>query len=94
MSDEKNVPFKTHNIIMENRKKLSVSGVTDVDNFDEKEILLYTQIGELTVTGKNLHINLVSIETGEMSIEGDIWSLIYGDKDRKGPVSLLGKLFR
>lgn len=93
MADEKNLR-KTHNIIMENRKTLSVSGVTDVDNFDEKEILLYTQLGELTVTGRNLHVNSMSIETGEMTIEGDIWALNYGDKDRKGPVSFIGKLFR
>ena len=91
---EENTIRKNHNIIMENRKTLSISGVTDVDNFDEKEILLYTQLGELTVTGKNLHVNSMSVETGEMSIEGDIWGINYGDKDRKGPVSFLGKLFR
>ena len=51
-NEEKNL---THNIIMENRKTLSISGVTDVDNFDEKTILLYTQMGELTVQGKGLH---------------------------------------
>ena len=47
MNDEKTTR-QIHNIIMENRKSLSISGVTDVDNFDEKEILLYTQMGELT----------------------------------------------
>ncbi len=93
MNDEKTTR-QVHNIIMENRKSLSISGVTDVDNFDEKEILLYTQMGELTVSGRNLHVNSISVETGDMTIEGDIWSLCYGDKDRKGPVSFIGKLFR
>ena len=93
MTDDK-IIRKAHNIIMENRNTLSVSGVTAVDNFDEKEILIYTQLGELTVTGKNLHVNSMSIETGEMTVEGDIWGLNYGDKDRKGPVSFIGKLFR
>lgn len=95
MADEKK--FKTspvHNVIMENRKTISVSGVTDVDNFDEKTILLYTQMGELSVTGKNLHVNSMSIETGEMTIEGDIYSLIYGDKDKHSPMSFFGRLFR
>ncbi|MBE6841281.1 MAG: sporulation protein YabP [Ruminococcus sp.] len=91
---EENITGKSHNIIMENRKTLSISGVTDVDNFDEKEILLYTQSGELTVSGKNLHVNSMSVETGEMIIEGDIWALNYGDKDRKSPVSFIRKLFR
>lgn len=83
-----------HTVILEGRKALSISGVTDVDSFDEREIRLYTKLGELTVTGKDLHINAVSIETGNMTVEGDIWSLQYGDRDKQNAVSLLGKLFR
>ena len=89
-----NAVQKPHNIILENRKNLSISGVTDVDNFDEKTIVLYTQMGELTIHGKNLHVNSMSVETGEMTIDGDIWALNYGDKDKKGTLSFLGKLFR
>ena len=85
---------KPHNIILENRKNLTISGVTDVDNFDEKNIVLYTQMGELTIHGKNLHVNSMSVETGDMTIDGDIWALTYGDKDRRGTLSILGKLFR
>lgn len=85
---------KIHNVIMEGRRRINISGVTDVDNFDEKTILIYTHMGELTVQGKNLRVNSVSVDTGEMEIEGDIWALLYGDKDRKSPLSLLGKLFR
>ncbi len=85
---------KTHTMILENRRTLSLSGVTDVDSFDEREIVLYTGLGELTVTGRDLHINTVSIETGNMNIEGDIWSVQYGDRDKHSPLSLLGRLFR
>ena len=85
---------KPHNLILENRKKLSISGVTDVDSFDEKTVILYTQMGELTVQGKNLHVNGLDVETGEMSVEGDIWALNYGDKDRRGSLGFFGKLFR
>lgn len=83
-----------HNLISEDRKNLSLSGVTDVDCFDERIIRLYTELGELTIKGRNLHVNGVSLETGDMKISGDIWSLVYGDKDRTGPVSLFGKIFR
>lgn len=83
-----------HTIIMENRKTLSISGITDIDSFDEREIVLYTKMGELTITGRDLHINAISIENGNMSVEGDIWSLQYGDKDKQSPVSMLGRLFR
>lgn len=88
---EKNV---NQNIILENRKNLSISGITDVDSFDEKTISLYTQLGELTIQGRELHIDSMSVETGDMTITGDIWAIVYGDKDKKGPISALGKLFR
>ncbi len=83
-----------HTMILENRKSLSLSGVTDVDSFDEREIILYTRLGELTITGKDLHINAVSIESGNMTVEGDIWSLCYGDRDKQNALTMLGKLFR
>ncbi|MCD7730627.1 MAG: sporulation protein YabP [Oscillospiraceae bacterium] len=83
-----------HNVILENRKKLSVSGVTDVDRFDESTVLFYTNMGELTVKGSNLHVNDLSVTSGEMNIEGDIDAIIYGDKDLRSPLSFIGKMFR
>lgn len=85
---------KDHNIILENRGSMSISGITDVDSFDEKAICLYTQMGELTIQGRELHIDSMSVETGDMTITGDIWSIVYGDRDKKGPISALGRLFR
>lgn len=94
MINEEKKQRTIHNVIMENRKTLTISGVTDVDSFDERCISLYTQMGELVIKGRELHINSVSVETGDMSIEGDIWALCYGDKDKSGALSFLGKLFR
>lgn len=91
--EEKNIK-NDHNIIIENRKSMNVSGITDVNSFDEKVICLYTQLGELTIQGKELHIDSMSVETGNLTITGDIWAIIYGDRDRKGPLSFLGRLFR
>lgn len=90
---DKNIK-QNQNLILENRRNLSISGITDVDSFDEKAICLYTQLGELTIQGKELHIDSMSVETGDMTITGDIWSIIYGDKERKSPASFLGRLFR
>lgn len=92
--NEVNKPMPVHNIILEGRKKLSVSGVTDVDHFDENTVLLYTSMGEMTVRGSDLHVNGLSVESGEMSVEGDIKSIVYGDPDRRAPLSILGKIFR
>ena len=83
-----------HNVILENRSHLVLSGVTEVDKFNEEEILLFTQLGELTIRGNNLHINEMSIESGDLSVEGDIGALIYGDRDRKKKLSALGKIFK
>lgn len=83
-----------HTLSLEQRKSLTLSGVTDLDSFDDREIILYSTCGELTITGKNLHINDISIESGQMSVEGDIWSVCYGDRDKFSPLSLLGRLFR
>lgn len=85
---------QNHNLILENRKDLSISGITDVDSFDEKAICLYTEMGELTIQGRDLHIDSMSVDTGNMTITGDIWAIVYGDRDRKGPISALGRLFR
>ena len=85
---------EVHLITLENRKTLTISGITDIDSFDEREMILYTKMGELSITGRELHINAISIENGSLSVEGDIWSLQYGDKDKQSPVSMLGKLFR
>ena len=91
INDEKT---NVHNVILEGRKNLTISGVTDVDSFDERCISLYTQLGELVIKGRELHINSMSVETGDMTIEGDIWALNYGDKDKKSSATFLGKLFR
>lgn len=84
----------THNVIIENRAKMSLSGVTDVENFDESEISLYTSLGDMVIRGKNLHVESVSIESGEMSISGEIKSLVWGDKDRTKKPTLWQKMTR
>ncbi len=94
VNNKEPAPKGFHNLILENRNVLSLTGVTDVDTFDEKSIVLYTQLGELVIQGKDLHINSMSVETGCLSVEGDIWSLVYGDKDRKKAPTFFSKLFK
>ncbi len=84
----------TQNVIIENRARMSLSGVTDVENFDENEISLYTSMGDMVIRGKNLHVESVSIESGEMSISGEIKSLVWGDKDRTKKPTLWQKMTR
>jgi sporulation protein YabP len=92
--DEKKVVKKVHNIILEDRRMLMVSGVSDVDSFDEQTVMLYTELGELTVRGSDLHMNKLNVETGEVSIEGNIASLAYQDEAPRSSGGFIGKLFR
>ncbi len=84
------------NVILENRGKLSISGVLDVLSFDDQVVILETELGLLTVKGENIRINKLSIDTSEVIVEGSISSLAYSDKEnekQKGS-SLLGKIFK
>lgn len=79
MTDEKKMVKLPHSVIMEDRKKLSVSGVTDIDSFDEQTIIAITDLGEMTIRGWNLHITRLSLEQSELLVEGEISSLTYTD---------------
>ena len=83
------------NVILENRNKLSISGVLDVLSFDDQIVILETELGLLTVKGENLRINKLSIDTSEVIIEGDISYLAYSDKElEKNKGSILNKIFK
>lgn len=92
MTEEKS-KGKSQNIIIESRKSLTVSGVTDIDRFDENIIVLFTELGELTVKGRDLHVNRISVESGDLIVEGEIGAVIYGGKSKYSP-GFLTKLFK
>jgi len=82
-----------HHVILENRTGLSVSGVEDVESFDENTMVMYTGKGTLVVRGEGLHIEKLSLDGGDLKVEGNIDSLSYEDGGReKG--GLLARLFR
>lgn len=82
-----------HNLVMEDRRTLSITGVSDVDSFDEGTIIVFTDLGELTVRGSDLHIRNLNIEAGEVSLEGNISALSYADNTVK-QTGFFGKVFR
>ncbi len=83
------------NLVLENREKLSVSGVLDVLSFDDQVVIIETELGLLTIKGEDLRINKLSIDTSEVVVEGDIFSMNYSEKEmeKKGG-SILGKIFK
>ena len=92
MAEERKVSMP-HNMVLEERRILTVSGVADVDSFDEETVVVFTDRGELTVRGTNLHINRLSVEVGELTVEGEISALIYSDEAPKGG-GFFSKVFR
>lgn len=84
---------KAPNIVtLDNRSKLCVTGVNDVDSFDEKSIVAYTDYGQLTIQGDSLNIKKLSSETGELEVEGTVSAMIY--TDNRPHESLFSRLFR
>lgn len=83
-----------HNVFLENRNKLNVTGVLDVLNFDEQVITVETEMGVLAVKGSDLKLNKYNLDDTELSIEGEITSLIYEDKMNKKNESILAKIFK
>ena len=71
------------NLVLENRNKLSISGVKDVLSFDDQVVIMETELGLLTIKGENLKINKLSIDTQEVIVEGEINNLGYSDHSKK-----------
>ena len=70
---------KAQNIILENRNRLSVSGVEEVGGFDESMVEMKTELGALTVHGSNLRVETLSVDSGDLLGVGDISDLSYAD---------------
>ena len=87
---------RVHKLMLNNRNVCMVSGVSDVLSFDLAEILLETDQGMLMIKGNNLHVNRLSLEKGEVDVEGQIDSLTYSELSGMGQKgeSFFGKLFK
>ena len=90
-----NTSSAIQNLVLENREKLSISGVIDVLSFDDQIVILETELGMLTIKGDNIRINKLSIDTTEVVLEGEITSMSYTDKEiTKKDSTFLGKIFK
>lgn len=78
--EEKMMP---HHVILEGRSSLTVSGVEEVDSFDENTIVMATVKGTLVVRGEGLHIEKLSLDGGDLKVEGTVDSLTYEDDGRE-----------
>ena len=93
IQEERKTTFKEgtsaiQNLILENREKL------DVLSFDDQIVILETELGMLTIKGEDLRINKLSVDTGDVVIEGNINSVSYSEKEERKSGNLLGKIFK
>lgn len=95
--EEKNhpggAPQLAHNLILEGRKRLNISGVEEVESFNEEGVVVHTSRGLLIIRGTELHVEKLSLDGGDLSIEGQVDSLRYEDNtNEKG--GFLSRLFK
>ena len=85
-----------HKLILSNRRTCTITGVSDVISFDITEVLLETEQGMLMIKGSDLHVNRLTLEKGEIDLEGKIDSFAYSDVTsyQKQGESLIGRLFK
>ena len=90
--DDRARPEMAHHVILEEREQLSISGVEEVESFDENTILLTTAQGALEIQGEGLHIEKLSLDGGDLRVEGRVNALLYEPDDGRGGGGLLARL--
>jgi sporulation protein YabP len=66
-----------HKLTLNERKSLTMTGVTEVLRFDETAVVLETALGLLTVQGQDLKLKTLSLEGGQVAVDGQIFALVY-----------------
>lgn len=92
MAEEKMLS-RSHRVVMESRRTLTITGVTDIDSFDEQTVAVFTDVGELVVRGSSLHIGKIDVDSGELALDGEIDSLEYTE-NTPSHGSIWSRLFR
>lgn len=83
------------NIILENRKKLTLTGAEEVISFDDEKILLNTKLGFLTIKGSELKMNKLDVQNGDLIIVGNISSIVYSGKElKREKENIISRLFK
>lgn len=96
MEDLNSVNKRAHKMTLQNRRTCNLTGVSDVLSFDVNEIILETDQGMLMIKGSALHVNRLTLDKGEVDIEGKIDSFTYSEQAGLGTKgeSLLTRLFK
>ena len=92
MTEEKAL-IMPHTVTIKSRTSLVLTGITDIDSFNEEQVSVFTAEGELVIMGQGLHIGKIDVDKGELTLDGQIDSLEYTDNPAPG-AKIWEKLFR
>ncbi len=94
--EEKKAAAEQHLLLLHDRKNGSLTGVREVISFDENQVVLDTEMGLLTVKGKDLHLSRLTLEKGEADLDGSVDSLVYSSNEayRRSGESFFARLFK
>ena len=93
MNDYHEMPPSTHRLELTGREQMTISGVEDVERFDESSIVMTTTAVVLVIMGEDLHIGKLSLDGGELHVDGRVDSLTYEDGGRESGGGFLRRLF-
>lgn len=85
-------PDMPHELRLENRARLNVTGVREVESFDESAVVLHTAKGVLVIRGQSLHLQTLSIDGGQVAVDGTVDALVYEEPQKTG--GFFSRLFR
>ncbi|HHT97689.1 MAG TPA: sporulation protein YabP [Clostridiales bacterium] len=93
---EERQSLNEHKLIVNSRESIIITGVNDVLSFDAKEVLLHTEYGALMIRGSELHVKRLTLEKGEIDLDGKVDSIMYSDNTsyKKSSETLLNRLFK
>lgn len=94
MEDKKQTKIANQSVMLENREKLTVTGVIDIHSFDDELVLAQTELGILTIKGEDLKMNKLNLENNELIVEGRINLFAYSDTPGNKKSGLMNKLFK
>ena len=87
-------PGRAHSVVMEDRRRAQLTGVTDVASFNEQEVIMLTEEGDIALVGEDLHIAHLNLEEGKLTVEGRIAGIEYGDKPAQKKGGILSRWLR
>ena len=94
---ENNESMGRHTVTIEDRKRIKINCVEDVERFNEEKVVVYTSMGVMIVSGFDFKVNRLSVEDGQLIIDGEVDKVEYmevADNDDRGGSGFFGKLFR